>query len=192
MTRKKLKKESEKKAREKALLLKKRLQQEEDCRRRLKQEEKKRQNKNAAIKIQKNVRGIKVKKRYDLKKKSIIILQKSIRGHLNRKQYQISLEKNKKMEKLINDINNNAADLSIIIGDQQVWGKGVGSRAWMASLKILIETLGFRVVTAGTMEVNEPMVKLMKASGMQIQGIIPRRFLWEGFEVGMVVASISK
>jgi RimJ/RimL family protein N-acetyltransferase len=89
------------------------------------------------------------------------------------------------------DINNNAADLSIIIGDQQVWGKGVGSRAWMASLKILIETLGFRVVTAGAMEVNEPMIKLMKASGMQIQGIIPRRFLWEGFEVGMVIGSMG-
>jgi ribosomal-protein-alanine N-acetyltransferase len=89
------------------------------------------------------------------------------------------------------DILNNVADLSIMIGDKRVWGGGVGSRAWKATLNILVEVLGFRIVTAGTMEVNEPMLKLMKISGMQIHGVIPKRFIWEGLEVGMVMASYA-
>ena len=87
------------------------------------------------------------------------------------------------------DLNNNIADLAIIIGDKRVWGTGVGSRAWNAAIRTLIDTIGFRIVTAGTMEVNKPMVKLMKSSGMHIYGIIPRRFLWDGLEVGLVMAS---
>jgi len=84
---------------------------------------------------------------------------------------------------------NKAADLRIIIGDKRVWRMGIGKRAWTAVMKNLLEVLGFRIVTAGTMEVNEPMIGLMKSSGMHIHGIIPRRFLWEGREVGLVFGS---
>lgn len=85
---------------------------------------------------------------------------------------------------------NNVADLSIIIGDKSMWGTGVGSRAWSLALNAILYDLNFRMVTAGTMESNKPMINLMKRSGMNIDGILPRRFMLEGNEVGFVAASI--
>jgi ribosomal-protein-alanine N-acetyltransferase len=85
---------------------------------------------------------------------------------------------------------NKIADLSIIIGDKSSWGSGAGSRAWSLALNTLLYDLNFRIVTAGTMEVNKPMINLMKRSGMSIDGILPARFLFEGNEVGLVAASI--
>jgi RimJ/RimL family protein N-acetyltransferase len=87
------------------------------------------------------------------------------------------------------DIHNRTADLSILIGDKSQWNTGVGTRAWMLTLETLLTRLKFRLVTAGTMEPNQPMIGLMKRSGMNIDGILPRRFLWEGREVGLVMAS---
>jgi len=88
------------------------------------------------------------------------------------------------------DRHNNIADLAIMIGDKRAWGKGLGSHAWKVVIKMLLDTLNFRIVTAGTLEVNAAMIKLMTNSGMRIDGIFPRRFLWEGSEVGLVMASI--
>ena len=88
------------------------------------------------------------------------------------------------------DHHNNIADLAIMIGDKRAWGKGIGSRAWKVAIKTLLNTLNFRMVTAGTLEVNSAMVQLMLNSGMQIDGVFPRRFLWEGSEVGLVMASV--
>jgi len=48
------------------------------------------------------------------------------------------------------------------------------------------------MVTAGTMELNESMIKLMKRSGMKIDSILPDRFIFDDKYVGMVVASITK
>ena len=84
---------------------------------------------------------------------------------------------------------NSSADLSIMIGDRNAWGRGYASVAWSAVMMRLLVELGMRRVTAGTMEVNEPMVRLMARSGMRIDGVRPRHFLWEGREVGLVTAS---
>jgi len=90
------------------------------------------------------------------------------------------------------DLNNNIADLSIIIGNKSLWGKGIATRAWRLALCTILGELNFRLATAGTMDVNKPMVNLIKRSGMHIDGILPKRFLFEGNEVGMVTASLSK
>jgi ribosomal-protein-alanine N-acetyltransferase len=87
---------------------------------------------------------------------------------------------------------NNILDLSIIVGDKTVWGSGVGTRAWRLALNGIFNNLKFRMVTAGTMELNESMIKLMKRSGMKIECILPDRFIFEDNYVGLVVASITK
>ena len=89
-------------------------------------------------------------------------------------------------------LTNNIVDLSIIIGDKSVWGTGIGSRAWSLAIKTILYDLSFRMVTAGTLDVNKPMIRLMKRSGMNIDGILPGRFIFEGDEVGLVAASITK
>lgn len=87
------------------------------------------------------------------------------------------------------DSPNRAADLSIMIGDKRVWGRGYASLAWCAVMKYLLYEAGLRRVTAGTMEVNEPMIRLITRSGMQIDCVRPRHFLWEDQEIGFVGAS---
>jgi RimJ/RimL family protein N-acetyltransferase len=87
---------------------------------------------------------------------------------------------------------NNIVDLSIMIGDKSVWGTGVATRAWGLAIRVIFHNLNFRMITAGTMEVNESMIKLMKRSGMKIEGILPDRFIFEDSYVGLVVASVTK
>ena len=89
------------------------------------------------------------------------------------------------------DLKNSVADLSIMVGAKGYWGTGVGSRAWCLAIHTLFERLDFRLITAGTMSVNKPMQKLFKRSNMQIDAVLPERFLWEGELVDLVVASIS-
>ena len=89
------------------------------------------------------------------------------------------------------DLKNSVADLSIMIGEKECWGNGVGSLAWCLAIHTLFERLDFRLITAGTMSANEPMRKLFKRSNMLIDAVLPERFLWEGELVDLVVASIS-
>lgn len=87
------------------------------------------------------------------------------------------------------DQKNKIADLSIIIGDKNNWNKGFGTISWsMASLS-LINLLNLRFVTAGTMRINKPMLSIFRKSGMQIEATLPNRFLFDGDEVDLIIAS---
>lgn len=87
------------------------------------------------------------------------------------------------------DTANRVADLSILLGDRRAWGTGVASRAWSGVLAELLGGQGMRKVTGGTMAANEPMLKLMARSGMQIEGERKRQFLLQGREVDLVMAA---
>jgi RimJ/RimL family protein N-acetyltransferase len=87
------------------------------------------------------------------------------------------------------DAPNRAADLSIMIGDKGAWGRGYATMAWNAVMRYLLYEAGLRRVTAGTMEVNQPMIRLIKRSGMHIDCVRPRHFLWEDREIAFVGAS---
>ena len=85
----------------------------------------------------------------------------------------------------------NSTGLSILVGNKKYWGTGLAYQAWQLALDTSLDELGFRMAVAGTMEINKPMIQLMEKSGMNIDGILPRRFIWDGREVGMVCASKS-
>lgn len=88
------------------------------------------------------------------------------------------------------DANNCTADISILIGEKTSRGRGLGLRAWKAVLDTCFDQLGVRLVTAGTMEANRPMVRIIEKSGMSIDAVLPRRFLWEGSETSLVLAAL--
>jgi [ribosomal protein S5]-alanine N-acetyltransferase len=90
------------------------------------------------------------------------------------------------------DLSNNIADVSIIIGDKDYWGKGIGLKVWNSIIRKLIDDMNIRLVTAGTMENNIPMINLMRKSNMKIEAILRKRFIHNAEEIGMVVASITK
>jgi RimJ/RimL family protein N-acetyltransferase len=90
------------------------------------------------------------------------------------------------------DTNNCSADISILIGEKALRGRGLGLRAWKAVLDACLGRLGLRLVTAGTMDSNRPMVRVFEKSGMSIEAVLPGRFLWDGGEAGLVLASLHR
>lgn len=87
------------------------------------------------------------------------------------------------------DRHNHLADMAIVLGERSVWGQRVATRAWSLVLRQLLDQFGFRKVTAGTMATNTAMLRLMDRTGMTVECIRPRHFLWEGKEVDMVQAA---
>ena len=87
------------------------------------------------------------------------------------------------------DLKNKIADLSIMIGDKNNWGNGFGTTSWCMTALSLINFLNLRLVTAGTMSVNKGMLSIFQKSGMQIEAKLSNRFLFEGDEADLIIAS---
>lgn len=88
------------------------------------------------------------------------------------------------------DKNNRLGDLSILIGEKHVRGRGLGRAAWRLVLEKCLTCIGFRMITAGTMETNLPMLSIFESCHMNIEATLPKRFLWEEIEIGWVSASL--
>lgn len=86
---------------------------------------------------------------------------------------------------------NKIADLAILIGEKNHWGKGYGLEAWKAMSDYLL-TSGIRKVTAGTMASNHGMLKIMQRSGMKIEGRRYKHFLHEGKEEDLIFSAINR
>jgi ribosomal-protein-alanine N-acetyltransferase len=71
-------------------------------------------------------------------------------------------------------------DIGIMIGDRDMWGKGVGFDAWSSLVNWFHETVRCRKITAGTMRVNSAMMSLMDRSGMSLECVRPRQELLDG------------
>ncbi|MDC0276960.1 GNAT family N-acetyltransferase [bacterium] len=63
------------------------------------------------------------------------------------------------------------ADMGILIGNREFWGKGIGLDAWATLMQYLFNSIGLRKITGGTLRDNTGMVKIMERSGMHLEGI---------------------
>lgn len=68
-------------------------------------------------------------------------------------------------------IHHQTADMGIMIGDRDSWGKGVGLDAWCSLMNYLFKYCDLRKVTAGTLRCNVRMIRLIERSGMNLEGI---------------------
>jgi len=66
-------------------------------------------------------------------------------------------------------VHHHTADMGIMIGDPESWGKGLGFDAWKTSMNSLFKS-GIRKVTAGTLACNMGMLSIMKKAGMIYEG----------------------
>ncbi|HEV2145971.1 MAG TPA: GNAT family N-acetyltransferase [Longimicrobiaceae bacterium] len=82
------------------------------------------------------------------------------------------------------------ADVGILVGERGAWGAGFGTEAWIAVCDHLLRAGGMRKVTAGTLEVNRPMLVVMQRAGMVPDGRRVRQSLFEGREVDVVHAAL--
>ncbi|MEQ8504112.1 MAG: GNAT family N-acetyltransferase [Rhodospirillales bacterium] len=64
------------------------------------------------------------------------------------------------------DPRSGTGDIRILIGERDAWGTGLGAEAWMAVMAHLFDDLGLVHTTAGTLEDNRGMRKIMEKTGM--------------------------
>lgn len=63
------------------------------------------------------------------------------------------------------------ADMGILIGNREIWGKGFGSDAWRAALATVLKHPNVRKITAGTLRSNIGMLKIINNSDMVPDGV---------------------
>jgi ribosomal-protein-alanine N-acetyltransferase len=78
------------------------------------------------------------------------------------------------------------ADIGIMIGERNVWGKGIGAEAFCLVLSALKASGAIRKVTAGTLAVNQGMVRIMEKAGMRHEATRRAQELLEGAPVDVV------
>jgi RimJ/RimL family protein N-acetyltransferase len=72
------------------------------------------------------------------------------------------------------------ADMGIMLGNKDSWGKGIGQQAWGLLLNFLLTQAVVRKVTGGALSCNHGMVSIMKKTGMVPDGIRLSQELVEG------------
>ena len=78
------------------------------------------------------------------------------------------------------------ADMGIMIGERSAWGGGFGQDAWNSLLAWLLGEGGMRKVTAGTLAINQPMIRIAEQSGMMLEGRRARQEIVEGEAVDIL------
>jgi len=90
------------------------------------------------------------------------------------------------------DLNNRTADVGILLGEKEQWGKGYGSEAFIAVIDFLFQETEARKITAGTTALNKGMLNIMKKTGMKDDGRRIRHFVIDNEEVDLVYASVFR
>lgn len=89
------------------------------------------------------------------------------------------------------DQHNRIADVGILLGDRNCWGKGIGSEAFRLLVTFLLGEGNMRKITSGTMSENTAMLKLMKKAGMRREAVLEGYFLLDEKPVDMVISTIT-
>lgn len=72
------------------------------------------------------------------------------------------------------------ADIGIMIGEKDEWGKGFATDAIRATAHYCFKNLSMRKVTAGVMENNKGMIKVFTKLGFKIEANLRKKLLFEG------------
>lgn len=87
------------------------------------------------------------------------------------------------------NVPNSTADIAIMIGEKESWGKGFGFLSWKMVMDELLR-LNFRKITGGCMLENDAMIRVMEKSGMKHEYTRTKSFLLNGSEVDSIHFSI--
>jgi RimJ/RimL family protein N-acetyltransferase len=84
------------------------------------------------------------------------------------------------------DVPNRVADIGILIGVPEAWGRGYGREAWQLVQTYQLTGAGARKVEAGTMAENRAMLRILQSCGMHEEGRRARHFMLDGRAVDLV------
>ena len=93
---------------------------------------------------------------------------------------------------LTRDNPNKTVDIAILIGEIKMHGRGLGFEAWMCILDYLKKDKDIKKITAGTMECNKKMMRIIIKSKMSFDGIRKKYLLYNNKEVDLRFASFRK
>ena len=87
------------------------------------------------------------------------------------------------------DAPNNVADVGIMIGETDFWGRGYAGEAWKAACKWLLDKDGggIRKLEAGCARSNTVMLKIIQGSGFKQEGELLNHFLHDGAPVSAML-----
>lgn len=72
------------------------------------------------------------------------------------------------------------ADVGILIGNRNYWGKGIATDSIFAVSTYLLNKLGMRKLTAGFMEINGAMRRVFEQLGFRVEGVFRKTERFEG------------
>lgn len=78
------------------------------------------------------------------------------------------------------DLVTRTADIGILIGEKDVWGKGFGTDAISTLAEYLFDRLCLRKLTAGLMAVNPGMLRVFEKLGFRQEGVFREQDYFEG------------
>lgn len=84
------------------------------------------------------------------------------------------------------DRKNALAEITILIGEKEAWGRGYGTEAWQAVMTQLFELERVRKIAAGTLAPNRGMLQIMTKCGMKEEARFVRHYLLDGEEVDVI------
>lgn len=84
------------------------------------------------------------------------------------------------------------ADIGIVIGEKDYWGKGLATDAYRLAVDFLFCDIQIRKITVGTISANVGMLNVMKKLGMKPDGIRVKQNLFEGQEVDSIHMALFK
>lgn len=87
---------------------------------------------------------------------------------------------------------NRYADISILIGEKNFWGKGIAFEAIKGVIAYLRQEENIYQISCGTMSCNTGMIKVMEKLGMKPKTTIPNRFIIDGDYHHLVQGCLSR
>lgn len=87
----------------------------------------------------------------------------------------------------MHDAPNNVADVGIMIGETELWGRGLAAEAWKAACSFLLNVGGIRKLEAGCARSNAAMLKIIQGNGFKQEGELVGHFLIDGAPVSSVL-----
>jgi len=100
--------------------------------------------------------------------------------------------KNKKDNKVIGTLtiyhalHHQTADIGLMIGERGLWGQGYGQEAFSIVVDKLISMGSIRKITAGTMEKNRAMIRIIEQAGLRWEATRKQQELLDGEAVDIL------
>jgi ribosomal-protein-alanine N-acetyltransferase len=91
------------------------------------------------------------------------------------------------------DFESRKASIGIMVGERNLWGKGIASEAISISCDYCFKTLNFHKVCAGYFQTNTGMEKAFAKNGFEVEGVLKEHFFdLEKFQNVVLVAKMRK